>query len=102
MDSFLFAGRPNLVSARVPSRSVCTLLVLFIRYCFGEIVSIWDSYVYLNVFFVSVFIKVMSGRLKGIILSVSVLRFQYRLKLSFSIYSDTSANEDNSFRNHIR
>jgi len=37
------------------------------------------------VFFVLLSIKVMSGRLKGIVLSVSVLRFQYSLKFSFSI-----------------
>ena len=37
-----------------------------------------------NVFFVFLFIKVMSGRLKDIVLSVSMLRFQYSLKFSFS------------------
>ena len=37
-----------------------------------------------NVFFVFLFIKVMSGRLNIIILSVSTLRFQYSLKFSFS------------------
>ena len=44
-----------------------------------------DSYVYKNVFFVILFMKVMSGRLKCIVLSVSMLRLQYSLKLSFSI-----------------
>ena len=38
-----------------------------------------------KVFFVFLFIKVMSGRLKSIVLSVSMLRFQYSLK--FSIFS---------------
>jgi len=37
-----------------------------------------------KVFFVFLFIKVMSGRLKVIVLSVSMLRFQYSLKFSFS------------------
>ena len=37
-----------------------------------------------NVFFVFLFVKVMSGRLKGVVLSVSMLRFRYSLKLSFS------------------
>jgi len=37
-----------------------------------------------KVFFIFLFIKVMSGRLKGIVLSVSMLRFQYSLKFSFS------------------
>ena len=37
-----------------------------------------------KVFFVFLFTKVMSGRLKGIVLSVSMLRFQYSLKFSFS------------------
>ena len=36
-----------------------------------------------KVFFVFLFIKVMPGRLKGIVLSVSMLRFQYSLKFSF-------------------
>jgi hypothetical protein len=37
-----------------------------------------------KVFFVFLFVRVMSGQLKGIILSVIMLRFQYSLKLSFS------------------
>jgi len=57
------------------------VLVLFVGYCFGEIVCIWDSYVYQKVFFVSLFIKVMSGRLKVIVFSVIMLRFQYSLTL---------------------
>ena len=36
-----------------------------------------------KVLFVFLFIKVMSGRLKSIVLSVSMLRFQYSLKFSF-------------------
>jgi len=37
-----------------------------------------------SVFFVFSFMKVMSGPLNSIVLSVSMLRFQYSLKLSFS------------------
>jgi hypothetical protein len=33
-----------------------------------------------KVFFVVLFMKVMSGRLEGIVLSVIMLRFQYSLK----------------------
>jgi hypothetical protein len=38
----------------------------------------------MKVFFVFLFVRVMSGRLEGIVLSVLMLRFQYSLKLSFS------------------
>jgi hypothetical protein len=37
-----------------------------------------------KVFFVFLFVTVMSGRLKGIVLFVIMLRFHYSLKLSFS------------------
>jgi hypothetical protein len=37
-----------------------------------------------RVLFVFLLMNVISGRLKGIVLSVSRLRFQYSLKLSFS------------------
>ena len=37
-----------------------------------------------KVFFVVLFMKVLSGRLEGIVLSVIMLRFQYSFKLSFS------------------
>ena len=37
-----------------------------------------------NVFFIFLLMNVISGRLKGIVLSVSMLRFRYSLKLSFS------------------
>jgi hypothetical protein len=37
-----------------------------------------------RVVFVFLLMDVISGRLKGIVLSVSKLRFQYSLKLSFS------------------
>ena len=60
------------------------VLALFVGFCFGEIMCIWDSYVYEKVFFVFLFIKVMSGRLQGTVLSVSMLQFQYSLKFSFS------------------
>jgi hypothetical protein len=38
-----------------------------------------------KVFFVFLFMKVMSGQLEDIGLSIIMLRFQYSLKLSFSI-----------------
>jgi hypothetical protein len=43
-----------------------------------------DSYVYQEGFLWFLFMKVMSGRLEDIVLSVIMLRFQYSLKLSFS------------------
>jgi len=53
----------------------CLLVIVLARLCvFGTAVSIK------RVFFVFLFIKVMSGRLKCIVLSVSMLRFQYSLK----------------------
>jgi len=57
----------------------CLTVVVLARLCvFGTAMSIR------KVFFVFIFIKVMSGRLKGTVLSVSMLRFQYSLKFSFS------------------
>jgi len=57
----------------------CLSVIVLARLCvFGTAVSMK------KVFFVFLFIKVMSGRLKGIVLFVSVLRFQYSLKFSFS------------------
>jgi len=57
----------------------CLSVIVLARFCvFGTAVSIK------KVFFVFLFIKVTSGRLKFIILSVSMLRFQYSLKFSFS------------------
>ena len=57
----------------------CFLLFVLARLCvFGAAMSIK------KVFFVFLFMKVMSGRLEGIVLSVIMLRFQYSLKLSFS------------------
>jgi len=55
-----------------------SVIVLTILCVFGTAMSIK------MVFFVFLFIKVMSGRLKGIVLSASMLRFQYSLKFSFS------------------
>ena len=56
----------------------CLSLIVLARLCvFGTAMSIK------RVFFLFSFRKVMSGRLKGIVLSVSMLRFQYRLKFSF-------------------
>jgi len=37
-----------------------------------------------KVFFGFLFMRVISGQLEGIVLSVLMLRFQYSLKLSFS------------------
>ena len=55
------------------------LVTVLARLCvFGTAMSIKKA------FFVFVFIKVMSGRLQGIVLSASMLRFQYSLKFSFS------------------
>jgi len=57
----------------------CLSVIVLARLCvFGTAMSIK------RVFFVFLFIKVMSGRLKCIVLSVSMLRFQYSLKFSFS------------------
>jgi len=57
----------------------CLSVIVLTRLCvFGTAMSIK------KVFFVFLFIKVMSGRLKGNVLSVSMLRFQYGLKFSFS------------------
>ena len=53
-------------------------LLFLARLCvFGTAMSIK------KVFFVFLLMNVISGRLKGIVLSVSMLRFQYSLKLSF-------------------
>ena len=57
------------------------VFVLFVGYCFGEIMLFGTAMYIRKVFFVFLFVKVMSGRLKGIVLSVSMLRFQYSLKL---------------------
>jgi len=57
----------------------CLSVIVLARLCvFGTAMSIK------KVFFVFLFIKVMSGRLKDTVLSVSMLRFQYSLKFSFS------------------
>jgi hypothetical protein len=57
----------------------CFSVIILARLCmFGTAVSIR------KVFFVFLFMKVMSGRLEGIVLSVIMLRFQYSLKFSFS------------------
>ena len=59
----------------------CLSVVLEILCVFGTAMSIKKK-----VFILFLFIKVMMpGRLKGIVLSVSILRFQYSLKFSFSI-----------------
>jgi len=56
----------------------CLSVIVLARVCvFGTVMSIK------KVFFVFLFIKVMSGQLKVIVLSVSMLRFQYSLKFSF-------------------
>jgi hypothetical protein len=54
-------------------------VIVLARLCiFGTAMSIK------KVFFVFLLMDVISGRLKSIVLSVSMLRFQYSLKLSFS------------------
>jgi hypothetical protein len=55
------------------------LVIVLARLCvFGIAMSIRKA------FFVFLFMRVMSGRLEGTVLSVIMLRFQYSLKLSFS------------------
>jgi len=57
----------------------CLSVIVLAKLCvFGTVVSIE------KVFFVFLFIKVMSFQLKGIVLSISMLRFQYSLNFSFS------------------
>jgi len=57
----------------------CLSVIVLARLCvFGTAMSIK------KVFFVFLFIEVISGRLKVIVLSVSMLRFQYSFKFSFS------------------
>ena len=59
----------------------CLSVIVLVRLCvFGTAMSIKR----VKVFFVFLFIKVMSGRLKGTVLSVRMLRFQCSLKFSFS------------------
>jgi len=58
-------------------------------FCFSVIVLarlcvFWTAMSIKKVSFVFLFMRVMSGRLEGIVLSVIMLRFQYSLKLSFS------------------
>jgi hypothetical protein len=56
----------------------CFSVIVLARLClFGIAMSTG------KVFFVFLFVKVMSGRLEGIVSSVKILRFQYSLKLSF-------------------
>jgi hypothetical protein len=50
----------------------------------GQLCVFWTAMCIKKVFFDFLFMKVMSGRLEGIFLSVIMLRFQYSLKLSFS------------------
>jgi hypothetical protein len=57
----------------------CFSVIILARLCvFGTAMSIK------KVFFVALFMQVMSGRLDGIVLSVIMQRFQYSLKLSLS------------------
>jgi hypothetical protein len=57
----------------------CLSVIVLARLCvFGTAMSIKKA------FFVFLLMNVILGRLKGIVLSVSMLRFQYSLKLSFS------------------
>jgi hypothetical protein len=57
----------------------CLSVIILARLCvLGTAVCIK------RVFFVFLFLRVMSGRLEGIVLSALMLRFQYNLKLSFT------------------
>ena len=57
----------------------CLSVIVLVRLCpFGTAMSVK------KVFFVFLFVNVMSNRLKCIVLSVIMLRFQYSLKFSFS------------------
>jgi hypothetical protein len=57
----------------------CFSVIALAKLClFGTAMSIR------KVFFVFLLMRVMLGRLEGIVLSVIMLRFQYSLKLSFS------------------
>ena len=60
------------------------VLVLFVGIVLARLCEYGRAMPIKKLFFVFLFIKIMSGRLKGIILSVSMLRFQYGLKFSFS------------------
>jgi len=57
----------------------CLSVIFLVRLC-----VFWTAMSIKKVFFVLLFIKVISGRLKGIVLSGSMLQFQYSLKFSFS------------------
>jgi len=57
----------------------CLSVIVLVRLCvFGTAMSIK------KVCFVVLFMRVMSGQLEGIVLSVFMLQFRYSLKLSFS------------------
>ena len=58
--------------------------VLFIGCCYGEIMCIWDSYIYQNGVLCFLIDECYIRSVKCIVLSVSMLWFQYSLKLSFS------------------
>jgi len=60
------------------------VFLLFIGYCFGEILCILDSYVYQKGVLCFLIHKSYVRSIKGIVLSVSMLRFKYSLKFSFS------------------
>jgi len=60
------------------------VFVLFVGYCFGEIMLFGTAMYIRKVFFVFLFVKVMSGRLNSTVLYVSMLQFQYSLQFSFS------------------
>ena len=74
-----FASTWHVFHSPVLGTWFCLSVIVLARLSvFGTAVSIK------RVFFVFLFIKVMSGRLKDIVLSVSMLRFQYSLKFSFA------------------
>ena len=54
------------------------------RLLYGEIMCIWGSCVYQKGVICFLIHKLMSGRIQVIVLSVSMLRFQYNLQFPFS------------------
>jgi hypothetical protein len=60
------------------------VFVLFVGYCLARLCVLGTTMYIEKVFYVFLFMRVMSGRLEGTVLSVIILRFQNSLKLSFS------------------
>ena len=62
------------------------VLVLFVGDCFCEIMCIWDSCVYQKVFFVFLFIKVISGLLKPILFPRKYSAIPVQLEIFILLY----------------